>query len=113
MGGAVMTPPLVEVCPVTDALDRVRDDVVAVRIRGEYAGRLERGGARDGRYGWVCDADLMARLPWPPRSRTYFASPAAALRTMRRRLREAEQAAAEAARIERLAAEYRRRREMR
>ena len=82
--------------------DRVRDGVVAVYIRGEYAGRLQR--RSEGLSGWGCDADLTARVPWPRGARTYFASQAAALQTIRRRLRDAEHEA----RIERAAEMLRR-----
>lgn len=86
----VNAPKLVEHFPITDLDLRtkrewVRDDEVAVYIGGKYAGRL-----RHVPGAWVCDADLTARVPWPRGARTRFASRAAALRTISRRLRDAE-----------------------
>ena len=82
------TPKLVEHFPVSAGSidDAVRDDVVAVYIRGEYAGRLCHTRGR----GWGCDSELADRIPWPRGSRTYFASADAGCSTIRRRLQDAE-----------------------
>ena len=86
-----MPAPLVASHPISGgALDRVQDGVVAVYVRGVYAGRLRHAGRG---WGWGCDADLTAALPWPRGSRAYFASVSAALQTFRRRLRDAEREA--------------------
>ena len=84
------TPRLVEAHPVPASSigDAVRDDALAVYIRGEYAGRLCRS-----RGGWTCDAELTRRIPWPRGARTYFATAAAGIRSIRRRIRDAERAA--------------------
>ena len=68
--------------------ETVRDDEVAVCVRGVYAGRLRRV-----REGWGCDADLTASIPWPRGARTYFRDPDAAVTTIRRRLQDAEREA--------------------
>ena len=68
--------------------ETVRDDEVAVYVRGVYAGRLRRATP-----GWMCDQELHDRIPWPRGARLYFTTADAAVATLRRRLQDAEREA--------------------
>ena len=97
---------LVEHHPVTDALDRPRDDVEVVYVEGERAGYLQRTP-----LGWRCDVDLVAcitrRTGRAPRR--YYWSPATAAKAFTARIRaEAERVWAEEQDRRRMA-EWRRR----